>query len=106
MPCEAPHEYPLDTGIRAARARGTLSGAQVRPRHLRPRLDRIPTPSRQAFRTTGPHLRSTPALAGRMISVFAEHRCAGFLLHRGPKGVEAFDADCKSLGLFLTEHDA
>jgi hypothetical protein len=33
----------------------------------------------QAFRKIGKE----------MISVFAEHRCAGFLLQRGPKGVEA-----------------
>jgi hypothetical protein len=35
-----------------------------------------------------------------------ENQCLGFLLSRGPQGVEAFTRDEKSVGTFLTEHEA
>jgi hypothetical protein len=33
-------------------------------------------------------------------------RCTGFLLPRGITGVEAFNADARSLGLYKTEDEA
>jgi hypothetical protein len=36
----------------------------------------------------------------RLIPVMAGKTCAGFLLRRGREGVEAFDRDERSLGLF------
>jgi hypothetical protein len=33
-------------------------------------------------------------------------RCLGFLLHRGPQGVEAFTRETQSVGCFQTEHEA
>jgi hypothetical protein len=41
-----------------------------------------------------------------MTSVISANGCCGFLLSRGPRGFEAFDADCRSLGLFNTEQEA
>jgi hypothetical protein len=41
-----------------------------------------------------------------MLSVFDGRRCAGFLLHRGASGWEAFSADEISLGVFTTRQDA
>jgi hypothetical protein len=35
-----------------------------------------------------------------MQSVYVGSTCIGFVYLRGPQGVEAFDADCHSLGLF------
>jgi hypothetical protein len=36
----------------------------------------------------------------RMISVMIGRACAGFLISAGPRGVEAYDANEKSLGTF------
>jgi hypothetical protein len=36
----------------------------------------------------------------RMIPVMAGRVCAGFLIRLGPRGVEAFDRNEKSLGVF------
>ncbi len=44
----------------------------------------------------------TPA----MLSVFDGRRCAGFLLHRGPAGWEAFTNDEISLVTFPTQQAA
>jgi hypothetical protein len=44
---------------------------------------------------------STPLLA-----VYNGRTCCGFLLRRGRDGVEAFDSDERSLGLFPTEQEA
>jgi hypothetical protein len=41
-----------------------------------------------------------------MTSVINDGRCFGFTFARGPKGFEAFDAECRSLGLFDTEQAA
>jgi hypothetical protein len=41
-----------------------------------------------------------------LLSVFDGRHCAGFLLHRGPAGWEAFTADEISLGVFPTRQDA
>jgi hypothetical protein len=41
-----------------------------------------------------------------MLSVFDGRRCAGFLLHRGSAGWEAFSADEISLGTFPTQQAA
>jgi hypothetical protein len=41
-----------------------------------------------------------------MLSVYDGTTCVGFLLSRGPRGVEAYDADNVSLGVFATEKDA
>lgn len=44
--------------------------------------------------------------ASPMISVYSGQRCIGFLLRCGREGVEAFDADCISLGKFATAKEA
>lgn len=44
--------------------------------------------------------------APALLSVFDGRRCAGFLLHRGPAGWEAFTADAVSIGVFPTRQDA
>ena len=36
----------------------------------------------------------------RLVSVMNGSACAGFLISLGPRGVEAFDANEKSLGIF------
>jgi hypothetical protein len=41
-----------------------------------------------------------------MASVIHEQQCVGFLIARGPVGVEAFDAAEHSLGTFTDERDA
>ena len=38
--------------------------------------------------------------ASRLVPVMRGDTCAGFLISLGPRGVEAFDADEKSLGVF------
>jgi len=41
-----------------------------------------------------------PAAAPRLVSVMDGNVCVGFLINLGPRGVEAFDKDEKSLGVF------
>jgi hypothetical protein len=42
-----------------------------------------------------------------MVTVYgADNRCVGFILNRGPEGVELFCAETKSLGLFETMREA
>jgi hypothetical protein len=41
-----------------------------------------------------------------MTSVTGADGCCGFILKRGPRGFDAFNADCRSLGLFNTEQEA
>ena len=41
-----------------------------------------------------------------MLSIFDGRECAGFLLHRGKEGVELFDKEQRSLGIFPTEREA
>jgi hypothetical protein len=41
--------------------------------------------------------------AAPMLSIYDGQRCIGFILKRGKAGVEAFDANCTSLGVFATE---
>jgi hypothetical protein len=36
----------------------------------------------------------------RMVPVMAGRTCVGFLINQGPLGVEAYDANEKSLGIF------
>jgi hypothetical protein len=38
--------------------------------------------------------------------VISNGGCCGFILSRGPRGFEAFGADCGSLGLYETEQSA
>jgi hypothetical protein len=45
-------------------------------------------------------------IAPALLSVFDGRRCAGFLLHRGPAGWEAFTADEISLGTYPTQKAA
>ncbi len=40
------------------------------------------------------------------LTVYDGSRCIGFIMPRGPQGVEAFDADDHSLGLFPTQKSA
>jgi hypothetical protein len=47
---------------------------------------------------------ATPATP--LISVMHEGRCLGFLLCRGPQGVEVFTRETQSLGCFPTEREA
>ena len=48
--------------------------------------------------------RAVTALA--MLSVYDGQRCIGFLLSRGRAGVEAFDCDERSLGVYPTQGEA
>jgi hypothetical protein len=41
-----------------------------------------------------------------MSLVLDDGACLGFILRRGPIGVEAFDREARSLGLFKTEAEA
>jgi hypothetical protein len=41
-----------------------------------------------------------------MLSIYDGQQCIGFVLARGPAGVEAFDAASESLGCFKTEDEA
>jgi hypothetical protein len=41
-----------------------------------------------------------------MLSVFADKRCVGFILHRGKAGYEAFDEDGSSIGIFASANEA
>ena len=42
----------------------------------------------------------------KIACVYHEQTCIGFLLARGPAGVEAFDHDERSLAIFTDEHAA
>jgi len=44
--------------------------------------------------------------APAMLSVYDGQRCIGFLLSRGRAGVEAFDCDERSLGVYPTQGEA
>ena len=44
--------------------------------------------------------------APSMLSVFAGSACVGFLMHRGRLGVELFDRDERTLGVFPTQREA
>jgi hypothetical protein len=41
-----------------------------------------------------------------MLAVYSGRECAGFLLNRGRAGIEGFDANVKSLGLFSDQKSA
>ena len=43
---------------------------------------------------------------GKIACVYHEQTCIGFLLARGPAGVEVFDHDEHSLGVFADEYAA
>ena len=43
---------------------------------------------------------------GPITSLYAGQVCLGFILNRGTAGFEAFSADEKSLGLFVTPREA
>lgn len=47
-----------------------------------------------------------PTTTAPMLSVFDGRVCVGFLLHRGRQGVELFDAEQRSLGIFPTRREA
>jgi hypothetical protein len=46
------------------------------------------------------------AARAAMLTVFDGRELRGFLLQRGKRGVEAFDREERSLGVFKTEADA
>jgi hypothetical protein len=48
------------------------------------------------------HAPSTPT----MLSVYDGRECVGFLFHRGLQGVELFDREQRSLGIFPTQRAA
>jgi hypothetical protein len=48
----------------------------------------------------------TTAPATPLISVMHNGQCLGFLLRRGPQGVEVFTRETQSLGCFPTEYEA
>jgi hypothetical protein len=41
-----------------------------------------------------------------LATVFAEGRCAGFVLYRGRQGFEAFDINQRSVGIYASQHRA
>jgi hypothetical protein len=48
----------------------------------------------------------TATPAPPLMSVMHEGRCLGFLLRRGPQGVEVFTRETRSIGCFPTEQEA
>jgi hypothetical protein len=42
----------------------------------------------------------------RFVPVMSGRACAGFLISRGPRGIEAYDANEKSLGIFANAIEA
>jgi hypothetical protein len=48
----------------------------------------------------------TAAIATSMVPVIAGTICIGFLMSRGPRGVEAYDRDERSLGTFASVIEA
>jgi hypothetical protein len=48
----------------------------------------------------------TTAPATPLTSVMHDGRCIGFILCRGRQGVEAYDRDQRSVGVFADEHAA
>jgi crossover junction endodeoxyribonuclease RuvC len=42
----------------------------------------------------------------RFVPVMSDGTCAGFLINRGPRGIEGFDCNEKSIGIFNTPIDA
>lgn len=38
-----------------------------------------------------------------MVSILHGHQCVGFTISRGCKGIEAFDVEARSLGIFADE---
>ena len=49
-------------------------------------------------------MNTTPATP--LIPVMHQNQCLGFLLSRGPQGVEVFTRQTQSLGCFPTEREA
>jgi hypothetical protein len=49
---------------------------------------------------------NTKPIATAMLTVYDGQQAIGFVLRRGPVGVEAFTASDDSLGLFRNERDA
>jgi hypothetical protein len=47
-----------------------------------------------------------PAVTEAPLTVYDGQQAIGFILRRGPAGIEAFAAANHSLGLFKNEHDA
>jgi len=41
-----------------------------------------------------------------MLSVYDNKRCIGFLINRGKLGVEAFDSEQRSIGIFTSQKEA
>jgi hypothetical protein len=41
-----------------------------------------------------------------LLSVYAGQQCIGHLIRRGKAGVEAFDVEDRSLGIFSSQHEA
>jgi hypothetical protein len=41
-----------------------------------------------------------------MLSIYDGRDCVGFLISRGKQGVELFDRDQKSIGIFASQHEA
>jgi len=41
-----------------------------------------------------------------MLSVYSGRECVGFLLSRGKCGVEAFDSEQRSIGMFASQKQA
>jgi hypothetical protein len=54
----------------------------------------------------GAHKTFDPSTQVDFLAVYSGQRCLGFLLPRGNVGIEAFDADDKSLGLFPNQKAA
>ena len=52
---------------------------------------------------TGSRQATSPDLAMQALAVYAGQRCLGHILPRGKSGIEAFDQDDKSLGIFPTQ---
>jgi hypothetical protein len=82
--------------LHAAARRQERSASAVIRLAIRAWLDGQATASVTAQQQQEP----TAAVTPRLIPVMNGGACAGFLINLGPRGVEAFDKDEKSLGVF------
>jgi hypothetical protein len=49
---------------------------------------------------------SKPLPTTGLLSVYDGQQCIGHLIRRGKAGVEAFDVEDRSLGIFSSQHEA
>lgn len=77
---------------------------------MAPRTARRPAADKAARRPSAGfsagQLRDREAYTTSLLSVYSGRTCVGFLVLRGKAGVEAYDADDNSLGIFSDQQSA